>query len=63
MSGLFGGGDDMDMPVIQAQNPSRAAESVATYGEGSDRQRRLMASMVTENWDEPLLGKRGLTGL
>lgn len=61
---VFGGGGDMDMPIVQAQNPSK----VAGKGDGAtselNRQRRMAASMLTKNWlDEPMLGQKGLMGL
>lgn len=58
---IFGGGDD-DMPVVEAQNPSRTAEKAAQSFAGADRNRRMAASMITRGWDEPTLSKKGLLG-
>lgn len=65
--GLFGGlfGDDgFDMPVVQADNPSRQAESIVTKDQSGDRQKQL-ASLLLADWynDKDTLGKKGMTGL
>ena len=59
---LFGGGDIPDLPKVEAQNPSRTAEKVVTTGGGDNRKRKLASSLMTQNWDEPTLAKKGLLG-
>ena len=62
MSGIFGGSTPK-MPKVVAQNPSRVAERVDSAIGDDDRKRKLASSLMTQNWDEPTLAKKGLLGL
>ncbi len=62
MSGLFGGGGS-SMKTLPAQNPSKKAEPITIYKDGTDKQKKLSASLVTKDWEDPTLAKKGLTGL
>jgi hypothetical protein len=58
----MGGTPDTDVPPP----PNRAERSepiLKTFMEGTERQRKLAASLLTQSWDQPVLSKKGLLGL
>jgi hypothetical protein len=60
MSGIFG--SEPDLPAVQAQNASVTAEPTQDVAGGVNRQKR-MASLITKDWEQPTLSKKGLLGL
>jgi hypothetical protein len=62
MSGVLGGGGG-DMPKVTAQNPSKRAEQAGDIVSNVDGKRQKASSVLTQNWDEPILGQKGLVGL
>lgn len=66
MSGVFGGGGSgggVKMPSVQAQNPGKRAEPLVNVLDGTERQKKMAASMITKDWAQPTLSQKGLLGL
>ena len=62
---FYKGGDKEPDDPPPPPNTAVRAESVIDdlSGDGSERRRKLAASLLTQNWDQPVLSKKGLLGI
>ena len=64
IASLFGGGgSDVDIPAVKAENVKRTAQPTEQLSEGAARNRRLAASSLTRGFAPPELSSSGLLGL
>ena len=63
ISTLFGGGKDIKMPTVTAEQAKKTAEPVETLTEDQKRNRKIAASFYGQDFDNLTLGKQALLGL
>ena len=63
MSGLFGGGDGVDIPAQTAGNTQRTAKPVEQLSEQARKNRRRKAGAIGRDIGQPKLSVPGLLGV
>ena len=63
VSGLFGGGEQPELPSVKAENLRKTATAVDQTPEDARKKRLREASFLTRGLDAPRLSNPGLLGL